>query len=220
MGFFDTIFDTSDRLVTTGQEQHILPEVNGNNDIKSEAASPDPATEAPKKTACKPEKVSFLRPCPLCGGRTFVYGTTGGFFCAVCQPGKSGKSVEATGPDRQTPEREPDQGLQVSGNFQTSHRTTTSEKENFSAAWPWLQKNLSVLLASGWSSAALFARGKHRHPYGRWGVAWFPVWLQPSLIVSIGIRGAIVFTYRTSGREVKQRAYPPRQTMFQINTTK
>ena len=27
-----------------------------------------------------------LKPCPLCGGRDFIHGMQGGYFCITCQP--------------------------------------------------------------------------------------------------------------------------------------
>lgn len=39
-----------------------------------------------------------LRPCPICGGRDFIHGFKGGYFCVECQPDvRPGISVKAGG---------------------------------------------------------------------------------------------------------------------------
>ncbi len=47
--------------------------------------------------APNPEKLKFLKPCPICGGRDFIHGHEGGFFCISCQPGIEGLPVLALG---------------------------------------------------------------------------------------------------------------------------
>lgn len=85
----------------------------------------------------------------------------------------------------------------------------TREQENFAAAWPWIKEHLQVLLANGWSRAALIGRGKLRHPVGSWGVAWLSVWRKPLLTVEIDNHGAIVFTYPIRGRLITKTAQKP-----------
>ena len=44
------------------------------------------------------KQVDWLKPCPLCGGRNFIHGYRGGYFCEVCQPGaRPGEPVRAVG---------------------------------------------------------------------------------------------------------------------------
>ena len=49
------------------------------------------------KRVGKPEKLSFLPPCPVCKGKIYIYGEKGGFFCAACCPNIKGRIVEAAG---------------------------------------------------------------------------------------------------------------------------
>ena len=38
-----------------------------------------------------------LKPCQICGGRSFIHGEHGGYFCTTCQPGQTGKPTRAGG---------------------------------------------------------------------------------------------------------------------------
>lgn len=80
--------------------------------------------------------------------------------------------------------------------------------ENFKAAWPWLKANCELLLATGWTKAELFQRGRFRCPLGKWGVAWLDVWRKEDLSVSIVTRGQIVFKYANNNRMIQQSAFP------------
>ena len=84
------------------------------------------------------------------------------------------------------------------------------DRDNFSAAWPWLRTNLGDLFATGWTRAGLFRRGENRYPVGRWGVAWLPVWRRPGLSVTVvDGTGAILFRFDgTDGRPIVQSAHP------------
>ncbi len=62
----------------------------------------DQQTRPPKQ---KPERLKFLKPCPICEGRQFTHATTGGFFCNTCQPGIVGRPIFAAGNSRQQPEK-------------------------------------------------------------------------------------------------------------------
>jgi hypothetical protein len=142
MGFFDNLNDTD-------QHEHVgmtipknLPEVA--------TAPPETASFTKKKSNKKPEKLSFLRPCPLCKGRLFNLSAVGGFFCEVCQPGIEGQLVEATGPDRLEPVAESEHD-----DSNVKQGTTRPEMENFATAWPWIRGHLPELLAVGWTRSAL-----------------------------------------------------------------
>lgn len=170
------------------------------------------AVESNQKSPAKAEKLSFLRPCPLCAGRNFVLGSQGGFFCAVCQPGMPGQPVEATGRGREKTDLNP--ACQMIGGFDATpgrsdtHLIAGQERENFMAAWPWIKERMPDLLAGGWSRAALLRRGRFRHPSGNWGVAWLSVWKQPSLTVTIGHNGSINFHFLSNGRTIRQTSHP------------
>ena len=81
------------------------------------------------------------------------------------------------------------------------------EKRYFRAGFPWIMDNLDKLLTAGWSRLALFRRSKFRWPCGPWGAAWLSVWCKPDLVVRIGSRGEIVFTFPSPGRTVTHRIY-------------
>ena len=171
----------------------------------------------PRPAPRKPERLAFLQPCPLCEGRQFIHGAGGGFYCVTCQPGQQGQPVEAAGPDRQAPTITPED-LEPAGDVDTPHQAgtadtgpTEAQRAHFRAAWAWITKNREPLLAAGWTPATLFRRARYHWPYGTWGVAWLPVWDRPGLAVTIGPRGAIVFTYPSHGRTITQTAHPPNQ---------
>lgn len=214
MGFFDTI----DRLKSTETKLRpiIITDQDSQEDEKKRQTGP---FQVKKKTNSKPERLSFLRPCPLCDGKKFVYGNAGGFFCLVCQPGIMGVPVEAGGADRQKPD--PDAVIQVDaekhgkdepGGFQnqgTSRNTPSVQiQSHFKAAWPWIRSKLPELLAARWTRAALFQRSKYRYPTG-WGIAWFSIWNQDALVVTTGKNGEIFFTFQSCGRTITQTARPP-----------
>ena len=180
--------------------------------------SPGPGKRPrPRPAPRKPERLAFLQPCPLCEGRQFIHGAGGGFYCVTCQPGQQGQPVEAAGPDRQAPTITPED-LEPAGDVDTTHQADTvntgpteEQRAHFRAAWAWITKNREPLLAAGWTPATLFRRARYHWPYGTWGVAWLPVWDRPGLAVTIGPRGAIVFTYPSHGRTITQTAHPPNQ---------
>lgn len=180
--------------------------------------SPGPGRPpGPRPAPRKPERLAFLQPCPLCEGRQFIHGAGGGFYCVTCQPGQQGQPVEAAGPDRQAPTITPED-LEPAGDVDTPHQAgtadtgpTEAQRAHFRAAWAWITKNREPLLAAGWTPATLFRRARYRWPYGPWGVAWLPVWDRPGIAVTIGTRGAIVFTYPSHGRTITQTAHPGNQ---------
>lgn len=182
------------------------------------AAPPGPAGRQQRRPARpKPERLAFLQPCPLCGGRQFIHGTGGGFYCVACQPGQQGLPVEAAGPDRQE-RTEPPEDLTPAGDLGDGQHhqagpdqgdPSEEQRAHFRAAWPWIKEHLAPLLAAGWTRAALLRRAKFRWPYGPWGVAWLSLWSQPELAVTIGPRGEIVFTFPSHGRTITQTAHPP-----------
>jgi len=61
------------------------------------------ATTGQRPWKQKPERLKFLKPCPICQGNEFTHGNNGGFFCNHCQPGIKGHPVIALG-CRQPPE--------------------------------------------------------------------------------------------------------------------
>jgi len=204
MSFFDTILDTAGTSENTGIKRDLQPKPvvgesqenekiseNHKNGHQNDAARQPPRGENQKTPHAKPEKLSFLKPCLLCGGRNFIYATAGGFFCEVCNPEIPGKPVEATGQNRQV-----------------TDQINSQKKESFAVAWPWIRERLPILLAATWSRSALLRRGKHHHPCGAWGVAWLSVWRKPSLTVTIGAHGEIVFKYQSCGRSITQTAFP------------
>ena len=90
-------------------------------------------------------------------------------------------------------------------------------KQNFTAAYPWLEENMKELSQYGWSRSTLLGKGKHKFPLGTWGIAWFSIWVTREMTVRIDAQtGAIRFTFPGSdGRTVTQTAYPPPQDIPQ-----
>lgn len=215
MGFFDTIIDTSEELENHVGQKGNDPETGTKIFHKPKYSVSTPMVPSDRKSPAKAEKLSFLRPCSLCSGRNFVLGSQNGFFCAACHPGISGQLVEATGPDREKTDLKLD--CQTIGGIDATHgrrgtlQITTQARENFMAAWPWIKERMPELLAGGWSRAALLRRGRFRHPSGNWGVAWLSVWKQPSLLVTIGHNGSIIFHFLSNGRNIRQTSKPPVQ---------
>lgn len=153
----------------------------------------------------KPERLSFLQPCPICHGRSFTHITSGGFACQTCQPGRFGDRVEAAGPELQTTNE-----LELSSvQDPPGEQHTFQQRIYFDAAWPWIKQNLPRLLAAGWTRAALLRRSKYRWPYGTWGAAWLPPWAKDEVIVSLGARGEIVFSYPSGERTISQTVHKP-----------
>ncbi|MGD9949323.1 MAG: hypothetical protein AB7U29_12715 [Desulfobulbus sp.] len=160
----------------------------------------------------KPERLSFLAPCPVCRGRAFLHIDGGGFACRTCQPGLFGYPVEAAGEDRPIPAADIDL-LPVGDHHDTgttisalNDEPTEQQRANFAAAWPWIKENKAALLAAGWTMAALVGRSKFRWPVGPWGVAWLPVWTRPGVVVSVDQRGALAFVFSSGGRTITQKA--------------
>lgn len=182
--------------------------------------APAPTNDGPKEKRNrhqqqpKPERLTFLQPCPICSGRSFVAGTGGGFFCTTCQPGIEGQPVEAAGRGTRltTADREL---LLVNDNFSGSQpadpqpgQVTDRQRQHLMAAWPWIKENKAQLLGAGWTMAALVARSKYRWPCGSWGLAWLPVWTRDQLQVTINDRGIIIFTFQYCGKTVTQTVKP------------
>lgn len=231
MSFFDTILDLAGKPENTEIVQHNGPAPiayqgqeptknaeNKKNGSKNVMVALPPANLPQRKTGSKPEKLSFLKPCPICANRNFIYGTSGGFFCVTCQPGIPGQPVEAAGPDRQAPQsQEPTKKLEDEfsggyGNSPAAKRIPRKERENFEEAWRWIKEQVPILISNGWSRATLLRRGKHR---GARGVAWLSVWGKPTLTLAIGIHGEIIFTFQSGDREIQQSAFPD-VSFFQV----
>jgi len=203
MGFFDTI----DRLKNA--ETGLQPEEISINVIQGGKKNDQSRVcQLEKKAGHRPERLSFLRPCPLCGGKKFVYGNAGGFFCLLCQPGIMGTPVEAGGADRQQKPDHPESAHQVAA--RANKNTTIWKSGHFKTAWPWIRSRLPELLAAGWTLAALFQRSKYSYPYA-WGIAWFPIWNKDALVVTTGKNGEIFFTFQSSGRTITQTVRPPKK---------
>lgn len=158
--------------------------------------------EASNKKRKPIERLKFLKPCPLCGGREFVHGKRGGFFCVHCQPGKEGQPVFALGHRAAKREEvDPPQGL--------PDRKETAR--NISRrGYVWVREHLPELLDLGWSRAELFRRSRLKWPLGQWGIAWLPVWEREGVVVDIDKRsGRICFRFcDPCGREIVQTASP------------
>jgi len=222
MGFFDTIERLKNAEAEQLQPEEISDQVNQGTGTKRQAGT----FQTEKKAGRRPERFSFLRPCPLCGGINFIFGNEGGFFCQVCQPGTIGTPVEAGGADRQLPDQEAVLQVGSGENEQNTFRgsrlsgtgkdtTTKQERGHFAAAWPWINGNILELLAAGWTRAALLQRSKYRYPTG-WGIAWFPIWQQNALVVTIGKNGEIIFIFQVCGKTITQTARPPLKKMITL----
>ena len=165
-----------------------------------------PGADLANRPPRKVEKFNFLKPCPLCHGRDFIYGQNGGFFCIQCQPGHKGTLVSANGAEREST---------LDNELKTAHDTIQSpifkEKGYFQAAFPWIMENLQALQAAGWTRPELFSRSRQRWPTGSWGVAWLGVWVHDDLRVSVGPKGKLVFIFTSCGREIVQTARPSSQ---------
>jgi hypothetical protein len=221
MSFFDTILKLTEDHENTATVLHRESSSNayqgsktGENEENQKYCTKNETNRLPaanlsrEKTSSRPEKLSFLRPCPICHGRNFIYGAAGGFFCVVCQPGIQGQPVEATGPERpQAEQKREGQGGDFSSSASWIEREKISDQdlENFTAAWPILKEIMPALIAAGWSRAALLCRRRHR---GSRGIAWFPVWRKPGLSVDIGQHGELVFTFPSGNQEIRQTAWP------------
>lgn len=164
---------------------------------------------ADKQSKIKPEKFSFLRPCPICQGRYFTYGKKGGFFCTTCQPGITGNPAYATGQDR--PKVHTTESLETQTPVQkvsAQIRETKNETECFKIGFPWIIEHLEELLATGWTRPELFRRSRHRWCMGNWGLTWLSGWIRPGVIITIEKRGRVTFTFTSGDRTIIQAAYP------------
>lgn len=164
----------------------------------------------------KPERLSFLSPCPTCEGRAFIHIAGGGFVCRTCQPGFFGHPVEAAGPDRRRPAQHNPELFPANSEETTKTpaapecmQTTRQQQQHFANAWPWIKENKGRLIAAGWTMAALVRRAKSRWPYGQWGLAWLPIWSKPGVVVTLSRNGEIIFTYQANGRTIEQAAKMP-----------
>jgi len=243
MGLFDTIerLNTADERPVNPkpQAQHLPippatvitpPKVPAHDHQQTTAEDDGPDTWRPSSAEIeerhhtlkrKPERLSFLSPCPVCHGRAFLHIDGGGFACRTCHTGLFGHPVEAAGPDRPTPPSDVD--LFLAGELRDTAATvpelnegpTEQQRAHFAAAWPWIKENKTALLAAGWTMAALVRRAGYRWPYGPWGVAWLPVWSRLDLAVSIGRKGEITFVFSSGGRTITQSAHRPPQPRTQ-----
>jgi hypothetical protein len=204
MGFFDTI-----ERVNDAEAKHFPPAKISDSASQDTGTQTQPRASQPEKKAeRRRQRFSFLRPCPLCGGKKFIHGQKGGFFCQLCQLGIIGTPVEAGGPDRQ----KQDQEAGPSGG--SSHDNTMSQARGyFLTAWSWIKGNMPELLKAGWTRAALLQRSKHKYPL-TWGVAWFSIWHEDAFDVTIGPKGEIVFSFQACGKTITQTARPPLKKMI------
>jgi len=249
MGLFDTIerLNTADERPTSPKPQArqlsippgtatTAPKMRAQGHHQDVANNEGPDTWRPSPTETeerrrilnrKPERLSFLSPCPVCHGRAFLHIDGGGFVCRTCQPGLFGHPVEATGPDRPTPGTDVDL-FPAGADFDTAatmpapnDEPTEQQRAHLAAAWPWIKENKTALLAAGWTMAALVRRARYRWPYGPWGVAWLPVWSIPGVAVSVGRRGEITFVFSSGGRTITQAAHrPPRSRAQERGVTR
>lgn len=109
----------------------------------------------------KPEKLKFLKPCPICQGKAFVHGRNGGFFCSACQPGIKGHPVIARG-HRKPPATA--EGLPCAGCGSTTY---TKEQDAFifddgtlADGWHCGGKNCRVKLVIGNKEADQGSKGR------------------------------------------------------------
>jgi len=211
MGFFDTI----EKIQTA--EMETTPQ--GRSDLQGEQPQEDFQIRQPAKhdQGKRPEDLSFLSPCRICGSRDFFFTLEHGFSCRACHPESTGLHVKATGdpPEFSGPvdqgngqEIHPRTETATSSLLQSRCSIPLEAQQNFTAAWPWIKENMQVLLGAGWTRARLVRRGRFRHPMGNWGIAWNSVWKTEGLFIEIGRNGRIVFTFESCGRKVTQAAYP------------
>lgn len=189
--------------------------------IENKQNTPEPAASGHKitgvKASCytqktKPEKLKFLKPCPLCEGRDFVCTKTGGFFCIQCKPGAIGTPVIAEGSwdlpgTSSSSELEPDNNQEDS---KEESRPTQMDIHGlyFKAAFPWIMNHLAELQKVGWTRPTLFRRGKYKWPIGNWGIAWMNIWNKSNLEIQIRPNGTLAFTFSSSGKRIIQTAAP------------
>lgn len=132
-------------------------------------------------------------PCSICGGRDFIHGNKGGYFCKVCQPGIVGKPVRAGGNRTETEIQDDGAGRRIREPLPPS----------FIKAAKWLLEHRQQLYQHGWTPGQLFRRNRSC------GLAWVYIWGKPDLEVSISESGAIKFTFsNTAGRIIQQTAIP------------
>lgn len=215
MGLFDAIERLSTRKNQSASPQ-LTPDlpakaISPQKTTATSTGQPSPAQMAERRNILnrKPERLSFLAPCPVCHGRSFLYIEGGGFACRTCQPGLFGDPVEAAAPEGHSPDQDPEL-LTTVGNSElitpmqpTRNQPPEEALAHFAAAWPWIKEHRTALLAAGWTMAALVRRAKYRWPYGPWGVAWLPVWSRPDVTVSLG-SGKLHFIYQSNGRTIRQ----------------
>ena len=180
-------------------------------------SSPQELEERRRILNRKRDHLSFLTPCPVCHGRSFVHIEGGGFVCRTCQPSLFGYPVEATGPDRPAPAVDAvllpagDREKVLTTPTPTGNKPTETQRSYFAAAWPWIKENRAELLEVGWTMTALVRRAKYRWPVNPWGLAWLPMWTKHSLKITITSGGKIVFQFQASGRDIIQTAWPTSQ---------
>ncbi|MBM9615976.1 hypothetical protein JWJ90_17035 [Desulfobulbus rhabdoformis] len=235
MGFLDDIDEKNEATAATVDDENrwstpffkqqprvVAPDApdhhqGNNNTFEIWRADPEALAERRKLLQKKPERLSFLQPCPVCRGREFMHLEGSGFQCRTCQPWNVGYPVLATGPDRQAStvktERLPvDSDTDEPANTPPrGNQPTEKQQTNFTAAWPWISSHKEELRAAGWTMASLIKRSKYRWPIG-FGVAWLSVWSRKNLRASIGRHGEIIFTFQSTGRTIKQTAWPPQST--------
>ena len=200
-----------------GQAQEIAVQASGNQTVQdrqqqvpTKANRPVP-TSKNRKSKPKPEKLKFLKPCPICAGREFTHGKKGGFFCNFCQPGIDGHRVVALGYRKpRGSEKKLIRVEQRHGKAAIKSNRREGPEKHLQAAFPWIMEHLPELLEAGWTRPELFRRGTRKWPVGNWGVAWGTAWKKENLVVTVGHKGELIFTFTSGGRESVQRCFPDR----------
>ena len=182
MSFFDLVENTADQAAEQPLDRARIPAENkGKNNGHQKAP--------------KPEKLKFLKPCPICGGRDFIHGHKGGFFCISCQPGIEGLPVLALG-YRKPPEKAKGLPCPTCG-------ATTYGKEEKGFLLP------DGTVTDGWTRPELFRRDSCVWPLRKWGLCWLPVWKKPNVKIKVEDSGRLIFSFTgVDGRRIEQTAFP------------
>ena len=97
MSFFDLVENTADQAAEQPLDRARITAETTDESETAAARKPERQQKASRRSKSRPERLKFLKPCPLCGGKKFTHGSTGGFFCDTCQPGIPGVPVIALG---------------------------------------------------------------------------------------------------------------------------
>ncbi len=122
----------------------------------------------------------LVKPCPLCGGRSFIHGHRGGYFCLSCQPDvRPGKPIRAGGRRNQPVKLTIDNNAILTGYTPELYRELTGKFTLDNPAYLkavqfgrycgnidktielWEQKRSSLILPRGAASGILRTAKKH-----------------------------------------------------------